>query len=58
MRIYRHVKTGGLYEFICYAKHESTGEVMAIYKSLETGYKWARPESEFNDGRFELVNEK
>jgi hypothetical protein len=30
---------------------------VAIYRSLDDDELWVRPKSEFNDGRFELVEE-
>lgn len=50
--LYRHDKTGGVYEVICNATTESTGELLVIYRNTATGERWARPATEFNDGRF------
>lgn len=50
--LYRHEKTGGVYEVICNANAEATGELLVIYRNTETGERWARPAEEFNDGRF------
>lgn len=53
--LYRHDKTGGVYEVICNATHESTGEMMVVYRNQATGERWARPAAEFNDGRFTRI---
>ena len=50
--LYRHEKTGGVYEVICNATAEATGELLVVYRNIETGARWARPAAEFNDGRF------
>ena len=49
---YRHLKTGGIYFFECQAKDEKTGMVLAIYRNVATGECWARPMTDFQDGRF------
>lgn len=54
---YRHVRTGGVYDVICYAKRESDGAEMAVYWNPVSEEAWVRPKSEFHDGRFELVRE-
>lgn len=56
--IYRHKKTGGIYGVVCNATRESNGELLAVYRNVETGEHWVRPVSEFSDGRFELVSSK
>lgn len=49
----RHVKTGGVYEVICNAQDEHDRDrTMVVYRNVETGERWVRPASEFNDGRF------
>lgn len=53
---YRHIKTGGIYVVMCNATRESDGELMVVYRNVDTGDRWVRPASEFNDGRFERVN--
>lgn len=53
--IYRHRKTGGIYGVICNATRENDGELLVVYRNMETGDRWVRPASEFNDGRFERV---
>ncbi len=49
---WRHVKTGGLYEIIAHADLEANEQTMVIYQSKASGKNWARPASEFYDGRF------
>lgn len=51
--VWQHYK-GGLYEFICIAKHTETEENQIIYKSLKDGVIWARP---FNMFFGEVVDE-
>lgn len=54
--LYRHIKTGGVYEVICNAQDESAPERMLIvYRNVKTGDRWVRSAVEFNDGRFERV---
>lgn len=50
--LYRHNKTGGVYEAICNAHMEETGDLMVVYRNIETGERWIRPAAQFNDGRF------
>ena len=52
MRIFRHYK-GGLYEYICEARHSETEEEMVVYRPLynDSGV-WVRPKNMF----FENVN--
>lgn len=51
-KLFRHVKTGGIYEVVCHATIEKTKEVAVVYRSIDTDIKWVRPLSEFFDGRF------
>lgn len=57
IQIWKHVKTGGLYELReedCPATLKANLlEPMTIYRSLKDGRIWIRPSSEFYDGRFE-----
>lgn len=53
--LYRHKKTGGVYEVICNATIERTLELAVVYRNTKTGERWVRPAAEFNDGRFERV---
>lgn len=51
--LYTHVKTGNLYEVLdSEAKLERTCDPVVVYRSVETGKTWVRPQSEFFDGRF------
>lgn len=50
--IYTHQKTGKFYRIVHFAVAESTLQPVVIYKSLTDGSVWARPASEFFDGRF------
>lgn len=53
----RHRKTGKLYAVLCRALRESDQEPLIVYMSLDAHQMtWVRPESEFNDGRFERVD--
>lgn len=48
-KTFRHFK-GGLYEFVCIAKHTETMEDMVIYRSLNKGNEgsvFARPKDMF-----------
>lgn len=53
--IYRHMKSDGLYAFICEAKLEADLSPVIVYQSLEHGTIWVRPRAEFFDGRFKEV---
>lgn len=53
-----HKKRGGNYQVIGTAEMQTgapvaEGEKLVIYQCQKTGRLWARPEAEFNDGRFE-----
>ena len=47
MRLFRHYK-GGLYEYICEARHSETEEEMVVYRPLynDSGV-WVRPKKMF-----------
>ena len=53
--LWRHKKTGGLYQIVTRAKIEATMENAVVYRSIEHHGTWVRPEAEFLDGRFERV---
>lgn len=53
--LYRHEKTGGVYQVICNAQLEKTGEPVIVYSNVATGEVWVRPAAEFNDGRFTRI---
>ena len=56
--LWRHKKTGDIYEVICVAVLESNPDVlMVVYRNEVTGDRWVLPGLEFNDGRFERVEE-
>lgn len=54
--LYRHEKTGGVYEVICNATDESTKKIMVVYRNVEDGSRWIRSAEEFNDGRFTRID--
>ncbi|MBS0193221.1 MAG: DUF1653 domain-containing protein [Proteobacteria bacterium] len=56
--LYRHVKTGGIYEVLCNATVEKDGTLAIVYKNAKTGERWIRPADEFNDGRFERAQDE
>lgn len=59
---YRHIKTGGLYTVVNLALLESTLEPLVVYhpddmnSELDGQITWARPLSQFMDGRFEELD--
>lgn len=53
MNLWRHKKTGRLYEVICQGLLEATLEPVTVYQSRVDGRVWVRPSTEFLDGRFE-----
>jgi len=53
MKLFRHKKTGGIYEIIAEGHIEATLEKAVVYKSQSDGEIWIRPKAEFFDGRFE-----
>ena len=56
--VYRHKNTGGLYTVICNAQMVAGGDRVVVYRNLFSKQTWVRPETSFNDGRFERVQEK
>lgn len=38
----RHIKSGGIYEIVCHAQMESSGEMVVVYRG-RTGQNWVRP---------------
>ena len=65
---YRHKKRGTIYEVLTdVASLQCSGspemelyfeeDYFTIYKSVDTGAMYVRPTAEFQDGRFELVQE-
>lgn len=56
--LYKHVKTGGVYELLYRGYYTETMEPVVIYKSMQTGDVWVRPSAMFDDGRFITINAK
>ena len=57
---YRHVKTGGTYQIVGYARLQSATPIcdyadLVLYRSDADGSIWARGRNEFMDGRFERL---
>lgn len=54
--IYRHLKTGGLYQVIEWnARIEGTMDEAVVYRNLANGLVWVRTYTEFMDGRFRCL---
>ena len=55
--MWKHVKTGNTYEVTGMCKIEATNTVAVLYRdwSQPQSLPWARPLSEFKDGRFVRV---
>ena len=47
-KVYRHYK-GNIYEIIALAKHSETLEDMVVYKSVNDGKTWVRPQKMWNE---------
>ena len=47
-KVYRHYK-GNVYEIIALAKHSETLEDMVVYKSVNDGKTWVRPQKMWNE---------
>lgn len=54
--LYKHTKTGNIYNVICHGKLEHNLKQVVIYESLD-GEVWVRSLAEFYDGRFQKVEE-
>ena len=52
----KHKKTGGFYKVVGLAKMEATLEMAYVYESMQTHDYWIRPQTEMEDGRFELIS--
>ena len=52
---YRHNKTKNLYYLVGECRIEKTNTPAVLYQCVNTGVVWARPKSEFFDGRFSKV---
>lgn len=55
-RRYRHRK-GGIYTLLCLAKDTTNQEDVVVYRD-KSDQTWVRPRAEFEDGRFEPMNEE
>ena len=60
--MYRHKKRGTTYTKVGvaelqYSNRVIEGDHLVIYRCRETGKLWARPDDEFNDGRFEELKD-
>ena len=55
-RLWRHIKTDGIYAVLCPAVIEA-GAVPAVAYAIANGNGtvWVRPVTEFLDGRFEVI---
>jgi hypothetical protein len=55
--IWRHKKSGGLYEIVCGAQFEWNGVHCVVYRNVHSGHVWVRSLAEFHDGRFEELSD-
>jgi len=55
---YIHRKTRGIYEIVAFAVVEATLRSVVVYRNVNTGATFTRPEDEFFDGRFEQITEQ
>jgi hypothetical protein len=60
VRLVRHKKRGSTYRVVGTALLQAAAPVgeacaMVVYRDVDKGTLWVRPESEFDDGRFEEV---
>ncbi|AFZ66049.1 DUF1653 domain-containing protein [Deinococcus peraridilitoris] len=51
--LWRHKKTGGIYEEIARGRLEHDETPVVVYRHCLKAEVWVRPEAEFMDGRFE-----
>lgn len=56
-QVWRHKKSGGLYRIINHVQIEATMTPAVTYMAIGGGTIWVRPLTEFNDGRFEKVED-
>lgn len=54
---YMHRRSRGIYEIVAFAAIESTLRPVVVYRNVNTGATFTRPEDEFFDGRFEPISE-
>lgn len=52
IKLFRHKKSGGIYQLLHEAWMEATHERVTVYKSTADGAVWVRPSAEFAE-RFE-----
>lgn len=53
--MWRHKKSGGVYEFLMSVVNEADQDIHVVYRSVETCVRWSRRSIEFYDGRFERL---
>lgn len=56
-QLYRHIKSGGRYRLIARGHLEADLTPVTIYAAETDGTVWVRPTAEFDDGRFEPIEE-
>lgn len=56
--LWRHIKTGGLYEVLMHGTMEADKQDMVIYKAQSDDRVWVRPAIEFYDGRFQQIEKR
>ena len=54
---YKHLKSGGIYIFICEALKENNQEKYVVYQSEETNIIWTIPKVEFDEKFVRLIDE-
>lgn len=58
VELYRHRKTGGVYEVVCRdasLEWDAYGPFYTVYRNVDTGKVWVRLQADFDDGRFERI---
>lgn len=56
-QIWRHKKSGGLYRIMNHVRIEASNAPAVAYMKVGGGPIWVRPQTEFDDGRFEKVED-
>lgn len=54
--VWKHGKTGGLYQVICEGENEADLVPVVVYQSLTDKRIWVRSKEQFLDGRFTKVS--
>lgn len=54
---YKHKKSGGTYKIVAFSVIEATFQPVVVYRNIDNGATFTRPEEEFFDGRFEPIRE-